>query len=433
MYTFRKTRSGLFISLLGLFFGAGPVVAGGLYISEFGAPTQGASGAGAGALGQDASTAFHNPAGIMNLASNENHWMVSAIYVDPSMKFRNENSTVPTGSTGNGDGGDAGVSAVGGGFWWARPINDKFGFGFALTSISAAAMDYEDDGGNPNANNFTGRYWSTEVDLLTINLMPSVAWRINDQWSVGFAVPIQIGTLDLDIAVPTLNNPLNLPATDAHARISDGNDVSATVALSVFWEATDRLRFGAAYQGENELKFNSDLNVNGPGGNPLDLPIDSADVSIPFVQTVRLWGSSDISDQLTLLASVAWEDWSSFDHLLVSTDAGTGALVRDWKDTWKFAFGLRWQTTGAWTHYTGIAYDTSPTSASKRTADMPMDEQWRISAGTNYAFNNGMKLGGVITYADYGDAEINNGGDWGTVVGKYSTNSILFLGANVSW
>jgi len=433
MNAIQKTRSRLFISLLGLFFGAGPVVAGGLYISEFGDPLQGASGAGAGALGQDASTAFHNPAGIMNLASNENHWMASAIYVSPSMKFRNENSTVPTGPTGNGDGGDAGVSAVGGGFWWARPINDKFGLGFGLYSISAAAMDYENDGDNPNANNFTGRYWATEVDLLTLNLMPSVAWRINEQWSVAFSVPIQIGSLDMDVAVPMLDNPFNLPATDAHAKVSDGDDVSATVALSVFWEATDQLRFGAAYMGENELKFNSDLSVTGPGGNPVPLPVDAADVTIPFVQTIRVWGSSDISNQLTLLASVAWEDWSSFDNLLISTDVGAGALERDWKDTWKFALGLRYRTKGAWTHYTGIAYDTSPTSASRRTTDMPMDEQWRISAGTNYALNNGVKLGGVLTYADYGDAEINNGGDWGTVVGKYSTNSILFLGANVSW
>ena len=64
---------------------------------------------------------------------------------------------------------------------------------------------------------------------------------------------------------------------------------------------------------------------------------------------------------------------------------------------------------------------------------MPLDEQWRFSVGTNYALNNGVKLGGVITYADYGDARIDNGGNFGTVVGEYSTNRILFLGANVGW
>ncbi|MBT8442520.1 MAG: outer membrane protein transport protein, partial [Gammaproteobacteria bacterium] len=91
------------------------------------------------------------------------------------------------------------------------------------------------------------------------------------------------------------------------------------------------------------------------------------------------------------------------------------------------------RTAGPWTHYIGAAYDTSPTSASKRTADMPIDKQLRLSIGTNYKFPKRVKLGAVLTYADYGDAEINNGGDWGTVVGKYSTNRILFLGANIGW
>jgi len=403
-------------------------LAGGLYVTEFGDPLQGASGAGAGALGQDASTAFHNPAGIMMLESNQNHWMASAIYVDPSLKFSKEpGTTVSPLAAGEGNGGDAGINAVGGGFWWARPINDKFGFGFALNSISAAGMEYMS--GNPNSNDFVGRYWATDVDLLTINLMPSVAWRISDKWSVGFSVPIQIGRLDLEVAVPTVGN---VPLTDGLAQINDGDDVSATVSLSVLWEATDRLRFGAAYMGENKLSFSSDLTVTGPGGGVLPAP-PKADVEIPFVQNVRLWGSSDLGDRLTLLASVAWEDWSSFDNLLISTDAGTGALVRDWKDTWKFALGLRWRTAGAWTHYTGIAYDSSPTSASKRTTDMPMDEQWRLSVGTNYTFTGGSTLGAVFTYADYGDARVDNGGNWGQVVGEYSTNYILFLGVNYGW
>ena len=431
MKSLGRVQRAFFVLMLGAYCMASPVFGGGLYISEFGDPVQGASGAGAGALAQDASTAFHNPAGIMRLEANKNHWMVSALYVDPSMKFSKESgTTVPPLAAGEGNGGDAGVSAVGGGFWWARPISDKLGFGFALNSLSAAAMEYSS--GNPNANDFVGRYWASEVDLLTVDLSPSIAWRINEQWSLGFSVPVRFGQLNMTVSVPTIGPP-HFPATDGVAQISDGDDISATVALSVFWEATDRLRFGLVYLGENELNFSSDLSATGPMGNPLPLPGNSVDVTLPFVQTLRLSGSSDIGDRMTLLATVAWEDWSAFDNLLLSTDAGTGALSRDWKDTWKFALGLRWRTVGAWTHYTGIAYDSSPTSASKNTADMPMDEQWRFSLGTNYTLNNGVKLGGVITYADYGNAPISNGGDWGTVVGKYSTNRIWFLGANIGW
>lgn len=420
------------IRVLSLLLVSTHALGGGLYLTEFGGPSMGASGAGSGALAQDATTAFHNPAGIMSLEAKQNHWSVATMYVDPSMKFRNESgTTVPTGAAGDGNGGDAGVSAVGGGFWWARPLNEKFGLGVALNSVSAAAMEFES--GNANGNDFVGRYWATEVELLTITLMPSVAWRISDQWAVGFAVPVQLGSLNLDVAVPTLPPPLNVPLTDGLARVSSGDDVSASVQLSALWEATPRMRFGLTYASENELNFKGDLGVTGPAGNPLPLPIDAADVTIPFVQTLRLHGSSDIGDRLTLMATVAWEDWSSFDNLLVSTDAGTGALVRDWKDTWKFAIGLRWRTGGPWMHYTGIAYDTSPTSETKRTADMPMDKQLRLSAGTNYTLKGGTTLGGAITYADYGDARINNGGDWGQVVGKFSTNRILFVSFNAGW
>jgi len=417
-------------ALLALVVPAAAVQAGGLYISEFGTPAQGASGAGSGVLAQDASTAFHNPAGIMLLEPGKNNWMATGMYVTPSIKFSKDSSSTVSTGLGNGNGGDAGVSAVGGGFFWARRVKENFGFGFALNSVAAAAMEYDNDSSNPNVNNFAGRYWATKVELLTVNLTPSAAWRINEKWSVGFAIPIQLGTLDMDVAVPLVGA---VPVTDATASVSDGSDVSATVAFSVLWEATDRLRFGAAYQGENKLNFNGDLGVTDPMGDPVQLPINSADVEIPFVQTVRVWGSSDVGDRMTLLASLAWENWGAFENLFISTDAGTGALQRDWKDTWKVALGLRWRTAGSWTHYIGAAYDSSPTSASKRTADMPIDKQWRFSVGTNYAFPQRVKLGAVLTYADYGDAEINNGGNWGTVVGNYSTNQVLFLGANIGW
>jgi long-chain fatty acid transport protein len=409
-----------------------PAWSGGLYISEFGDPSQGASGAGAGVLAQDASTAAHNPAGIMLLEPGKNHWMITGMYIDPSATFAKEAGTTvqPNGSLPGGNGGDAGVSTAGAAFFWARPINEKVGFGFALNSVAAAALDYKSDNTNSSANNFVGRYWATEVDLLTVNLTPSVAWRINEQWSLGFSIPVQVGKLDLNAAIPI--PPGTLPAGDGNATISNGNDVSATLGASFLWEASDRVRIGAAYQGENKLDFGSDLAASGPLGGALPVP-PRVDVSIPFVQTARLWGSTEVSDQVTLLATLAWENWGAFDNLLVQAGGATAASPRNWKDTWKIALGLRWHPAGAWTHYAGIAYDTSPVDENDRTTDMPMDEQLRLSLGTNYLLSNGVSVGGVLTYADYGDARINNTASWGTVAGSYTTNRILFVGLNVGW
>jgi len=93
-----------------------------------------------------------------------------------------------------------------------------------------------------------------------------------------------------------------------------------------------------------------------------------------------------------------------------ASNAGAGALPRNWDDTWHATPGLSWRTGGPWTFYTGVGYDIDPTTAGDRTADMPVDQQWRMSGGTTYQFAGGSKLGIGVTYADYGDAEIDNGG-----------------------
>ena len=45
--------------------------AGGLYLNEFNSPSMGVAGAGAQAVANDASTAFHNPAGMTRLDGTE--------------------------------------------------------------------------------------------------------------------------------------------------------------------------------------------------------------------------------------------------------------------------------------------------------------------------------------------------------------------------
>ncbi len=84
-------------------------------------------------------------------------------------------------------------------------------------------------------------------------------------------------------------------------------------------------------------------------------------------------------------------------------------------------------------NHAGVAYDTDPADASKRTADMPIDRQIRLSGGATYTYAGGSSLGGVLTFADYGDARIDNGGAWGQVVGEYDKNRILFMGINYAW
>ena len=411
-----------------------PAMAGGLYVGEFGQPNQGASRAGAHALAEDASTAAQNPAGIMFLDGEE--IMVTGIVVNSEIEFDQDDqlsSSLPAvakadGSRPASDGGDAGGWAFGAASFYANQISDRWGWGISLTSISAAVLDHEDK------KDFAGRYWATDVELLTITMLPSLSYKLTDDFSIGLGIPMMFAQLDMDVTVPGVA----AGAAEGQAEIEDGDDFVAGINLSALWQVTNTLNLGLQYVSELDLDFDSDLTLTLPPGESLDSVASSVEFTYP--QTLRASLTQDLNPRLTLLASLAWEEWSAFEDIAISTAAGGDTLRRDWDDTWHYALGLRWKPEEKWTYYTGVAYDTDPTQASDRTTDQPIDEQWRFSGGVNYERDNGHRIGAVLTYADYGDAKISNGGTrpgpgalpW-TVDGEYSSNRLMFLGFNYSW
>lgn len=412
---------------------ATPSYGGGLYIGEFGQPNMGASRAGAQALAEDASTAWQNPAGMAFLGEKKS--MITALVVDSKTKFDQAepvSSRPPAVADAQGNrpasnGGDAGDTAFGGGFFHANLINEKWSWGISLASISAAVLEYDDQ------DDFAGRYYAQEVNLFTATVMPVLSYRVNNDFSLGLGVPVMYAELELDVAIP---GPV-AGGPEGKAEVEDGDDVIVGVNASAMWQVNDSLRLGVIYQSETELDFDSNLDITLPPGVGRNNVQSSVEFTFP--QTIRLGATQDLSESVTLLAGVAWEDWSAFDDIFISTPMGGGALPREWDDTWNISLGARWQRTPTWTHYVGVSYDTDPTNAQDRTADMPIDEQWRYSLGTTFHRDNGHAINLSLTYADYGEAEIDNGGSrpvsgapW-TLTGDYSTNRLVFLAMSYGW
>ncbi len=146
-------------------------IAGGLYINEFGTPSMGTAGAGANAVASDASTSFHNPAGMTRIKGKEVMGTGGLLYA--TVKFDADSDTPISG----GNGGDAGGPAPIVGGFYVHSLSDKWKLGANLITITGAVLDYDDD--------WTGRYLNTDVTLLTVTFFPSLAYRVNDWLSLG--------------------------------------------------------------------------------------------------------------------------------------------------------------------------------------------------------------------------------------------------------
>jgi long-chain fatty acid transport protein len=73
----------------------------------------------------------------------------------------------------------------------------------------------------------------------------------------------------------------------------------------------------------------------------------------------------------------------------------------------------------------GFAYDSSPVGDADRTVALPLDRQFRYSAGLIYDLNERITMGLAYTFIDAGSASVNQTrGLVGTVQGDYSSNYI---------
>jgi long-chain fatty acid transport protein len=270
--------------------------AGGLYINEFGTPSMGVAGAGANAVAGDASTSFHNAAGMTRIKGKE--VMGTAGLLNATVKFDQDADTPISG----GNGGDAGGPAPIVGGFYVHSLSDKWKLGVNLITITGAVLDYNDD--------WTGRYLNTEVTLLTVTFYPSIAYRVNKWLSLGGGPQIMYADLEMKAKIP-------LPKNDGKVKI-DGDDVAYGFGLGALFEVSERTRFGVVYQSEIEPDFDGDVKISGPGTKKV-----GTDTEITLAQFIRVSGYHELNDRWALLGTVGWEDWSAFKNVNISTDQDT--------------------------------------------------------------------------------------------------------------
>jgi len=306
-------------------------IGGGLYLNEFGTPSMGVAGAGANAVAVDASTSFHNAAGMTRLKGKE--LMATGGLLNATVEFDPDDDTPIPGS----DGGDAGGPAPIIGGFYVHSLSDRWKLGANLITITGAVLDYDDD--------WTGRYLNTEVTLLTVTFFPSIAYRVNNWLSLGGGPQIMYADLEMKAMAPP-------PFGSGEVKI-DGNDVAFGFGLGALFEVSERTRFGLVYQSEIEPEFDGDVSIDPPGISV------STDTTITLAQFVNLAGYHEINERWALLGTVGWEDWSAFEDVNISTDRVDQKIPRNWKDTWKFAAGVHFRPVEKWLLQLGFAYDTS--------------------------------------------------------------------------
>lgn len=379
---------------------------------ELGTPIIGTAAVGQAAIANDASTSYFNPAGMVALQASQ--FLLGSQLIIPYTKFSKESDTTISG----GSGGEAATLIPGMAVYYVFSYSPKLKFGVSLTSPYGGLLNYNDG--------WAGRYLVQDTEFLTLNLNPSVAYKINDWAAIGAGVAVEYANLYQTVALPLPIVDPTLGAIDGQADVRASN-TNAGFNVGFLLTPGKNTKIGLAYRSQIVHNFKGTTTF-------LRIPnVPSTSTKMIMPQNIILSLDQSISKKFNLLGELGWSNWSTMDSAVVIVDNLSATTVLDWKDTYRVGLGGQYKLTPNFLVQTGVSYDSSPTTASLRTPDLPMDRQIRAGVGLMYSVMQIAQIDLSYEYINFGNAEINNISSSGQRLdGSYWKNWANVLQASVS-
>lgn len=369
--------------------------AGGLYLYELGTEDVGLAGAGSAARAQDAATIATNPAGMTMLEGDQLTLGMQGLY--GNAKYQQDGRGALSGNeAGNVVGWFPGMSA-----FYSHSVDDQLKVGIGVYGNFGLGLDFGD---------WAGSRLLKQSTMIGMTIQPTVAYRINDQWSVGGSINANYGILSLTRGTPGGDVTL------------DDTDWSSSVKLGVLYQMNQSTRFGLSYTSETEYNFNS--SVNSPLGGQVPL---NGSVNAP--QQLMLSAFHQLAPQWVVMGNLGWQNWGAYNDNQIWLGNYESPNAGRLQDTWHTALGVQYQATAALRLNTGVAYDSSFYKDQQNASmTMPAGKTWRFGMGAQYQLNKSDSLGAAFEYAHIDSSYVQSP----LLSGTYQSPKLYFWTVNYS-
>jgi len=411
---------------------AGEAGASGYAIKEQSGRQLGSAFAGAGSSAQDPSVLFFNPAGIARLPGYRVSGVFSAVFA--RTEFDNDDSSlegiapVPVPIPG-GNGGDAGKTALVPALYaTAQTPVDFLHLGLGVNAPFGLSTEYEDD--------WVGRYSALDSRLTTYNFNPVAAVQVTPWLSLGAGAQFQHAdakltrALDFGTILAGLGVPGAVPfGADGEIELK-ADDWGYGYTVGALLEPREGTRLGVSYRSYINEHLDGTAKFDGvppPLAAVPQFTDQDATARVSTPDSVEISLHQDLGTRWAVMADAQWTNWSRFQVLRVDfkdDGAPSNVVSEQWHDTWFYSIGAQYAPLRPLTLRGGFAYDETPVSDDHRTAPLPDQDRFWITAGASYQWNRliGLNVGyahifvreaeideetliGPLTYRTHGDYE----------------------------
>lgn len=400
---------------------ASQAYAAGFQLSEQSTVQMGRAMAGAGVVGDDLSAVHYNPAGMTLLPGTRiqatGTWVaVNAEYKGDkgaSENGRKKGQMIPAG-------------------YITHQLNDQWWLGLGLTVPYGMGTDFD--------RNWEGSDRGNKSMILTFDINPNVAWKLNEKLSFGAGVSLQYAKAKLGLSkggvIDTQKGKMYVPNL-GNATVA-GDSWAWGWNVGMMWKPVDTLRIGLAYRSHIAHNAEGDTTLEGPmvaqmTQNKLTKIESDMDVRIKTPDTVTLSAAWDATQDLTLSATARWSKWSNFDVLSVENATVPDTQVPNhWDDTWFFSLGADYRLNDQWTVRGGVAYDQGPVDNLYRMAVIPDTDRVWVAGGASFKYSSNLTFDFGATYiTGVGDTDLHNGA--GKHIGEFKSLDSYIVSAQMQY
>lgn len=323
------------------------------------------------------------------------------------------------------------------------PLSERFAFGYSIVPDWGLSEDWGD------RFSFL-RYDLTKIYTKPLDVAPSLAWKINSQWSVAAGPDFQYLALQYKNKVMLEPSPATVtPDNDTNSRIS-ADAWNTGFHVGVLFTPNEATRIGLNYRSKIVMNLvgQSDL---APGLSPipgLTSPLSTGAFTYHtvFPATTSLSGYRDINDRWAVMGTIAYDQWSviRYNHAQnyqgVPVPGNPSGLLNVvipefYSDVLDLSAGAHYKWSDTVLLRGSIKYLGTPTHTTTRNIEFPDGRKLGFNIGARLTVNKKIAVDLIYGHVLVAKANINNvspSGSGARVNGSVTT-SIDIAGAQLVW
>ncbi len=367
-------------------------------LNEHSASGLGRAYAGEAAIADNAAVLSRNPAAMTTF--DKMALSVSGTYIKPDVDVAGDIYAGPTKLAPSSESDiapDAFVPAT----YFIQPLNDQWAWGIGLFSNYGLSTEY--------SKTFAAGAGAGDTELLTFNINPNIAYRINSNFSVGAGINAVYAQAELNRYAGALafSAPLNSDTPIAHLK---GDTWGFGWNVGTLYEINENNRLALTYRSQVDLSFDGDFQ----GATSLNRVVDG-NLKLDLPAQAEFAGYHRLNQQFAVHYSVNWTDWSAFQELKATSSGCNmpgqpGVCLNKpekFKDSTRYSLGGTWYVNPSWEARIGFAYDNTPIEPEYRSLSIPDSDRVWYSAGATYHIDKDMSVDFGMAYLDGKKVDVN--------------------------